>query len=152
MKINIKKLLLYIIVTFLIGNLFVIFVITKDFYNTLNKPFNVPSIIFPIVWSILYLIMSISTYVVSNSKNEFKKDAIKTYFTQLTINSLWTLLFFGLEELFISFIWILLLITIVISMIIKYFKINKISGIINIPYLIWLIFAAYLNYSIFILN
>ena len=64
MKINFKKLIKYIIITFLIGSLFAVFVNDTDFYNGLNKGIDVPSIVFPIVWSILYLIMGITSYIV----------------------------------------------------------------------------------------
>lgn len=151
MKINYKKLLIYIIITFFIGNFFTLFIST-NIYENINKGINVPSIIFPIVWTILYLLMAISIYIIdeTNSKNEI--TAKKIYFSQLIINSLWTHIFFGLKLYTLSLIWIILLIITVIIMIIYFYKINKISGTINIPYLIWLIFASYLTLSIIILN
>ena len=151
MKINFKKLIKYIIITFLIGSLFAVFVNDTDFYNGLNKGIDVPSIVFPIVWSILYLIMGITSYIVSSSKDISKNDALKIYFIQLVVNSLWTLLFFGFKLLTFSFIWIIFLIVLVVIMIIKFYTINKLSGILNIPYLFWLLCAAYLNLSIVIL-
>lgn len=152
MKINFKKLIKYIFITFLIGNLFTIFVINAQFYDSLNKIIEVPKIVFPIVWTILYLVMAISLYIISESNDESKADAIKTYYLQLIVNSLWTLVFFGFKLYLIAFIWILLLIILVIMMIIKFYKINKTAGVINIPYLIWLFFAAYLNFFIVYLN
>lgn len=152
MKINYKKLIMFIIVTFAIGSLFAFLTGNNSLYSTLNKPINVPSIVFPIVWSILYLLMAISAYMISESNDYNKETALIIYFIQLIVNSLWTLFFFGLRLYLFSFFWILLLIVLVCIMIYKFYKINKIAGYLNIPYLLWLIFAAYLNYMIYYLN
>lgn len=152
MKINFKKLILYIIITFLIGSIFAIFVNNVGFYNSLNKLIDVPSIVFPIVWSILYLLMAISFYIITESNDANKNDAIKLYFIQLFVNSLWTLIFFGFKLYTLSFIWIVGLIILVIIMIIRFYKINKTAAFLNIPYLLWLIFASILSFSIIILN
>jgi len=151
MKVDIKKLLFYIIITFLIGSFFTFFTST-NLYNDLNTAVRVPSAIFPIVWSILYLLMAVSAYMISETNSPNKNEAIKIYFIQLIVNSLWTLIFFGLRQYVLSFIWIILLVVLVIWMIIKFYKIRKISGFINIPYLLWLLFASYLTLSIIILN
>ena len=152
MKINYKKLLFYIIITFLIGGIFAIFINDPDFYNNLNKIINVPGMVFGIVWSILYLLMGISVYIISQSNDVDKKDATKLYFIQLIFNSLWTLIFFGFKLYVLSFIWIVILIILVIIMIIKFYKIDKKAGLLNIPYLLWLIFALVLSFSIILLN
>ena len=149
MKINFKSLLLCIIITFFIGTFFTIF-INSNYYVELNKIVDIPNYIFPIVWSILYLLMALSLYIVYESYGYNKKDAIKIYFLQLLINSLWTLIFFGFKLYLLGFIWILLLIVLVIIMIIKFYNINKLSGLMNIPYLFWLVFAGFLNLSIII--
>lgn len=151
MKINFKSLLLCIIITFFIGTFFTIF-INSNYYVELNKIVDIPNYIFPIVWSILYLLMALSLYIVYESYGYNKKDAIKIYFLQLLINSLWTLIFFGFKLYMFGFIWILLLIVLVSIMIIKFYKINKIAGLLNIFYLFWLIFASILNLSVVILN
>lgn len=152
MKINYKKLLLYIVITFLIGSFFAIFTSNNETYQSLNKIIEVPGIVFPIVWSILYLLMAISAYIISESDDPNKTKALKNYFSQLVVNSLWTLIFFGFKLYTFGFIWILLLIALVILMIYNFYKIKKIAGYLNIPYLLWLIFAAVLNISIVVLN
>lgn len=152
MKIDYKRLFKIIFFTFLVGSLFAIFTGNKS-YDTLNKPFSLPGIVFPIVWSILYLIMSISYYRVTEIATLDKRDDLfLAYASQLIINSLWTLIFFGLKLYLFGFLWILLLIVFVIIMIIKFYKVDKISGLINIPYLLWLFFAGFLNLSIYLLN
>lgn len=153
MKINYKKLILMIVFTFFIGGFFSFFIPnSRGFYASLEKPPLSPSgFIFPIVWSIIYILMGISLYIVS--EYEYKKEEnYLIYIIQLVVNSLWTLLFFGFNLKFLSFLWILLLIVLVITMLISFYKTNKWAGILNIPYLLWLMFAAYLNFGIYILN
>lgn len=151
MKVDIKKLLFYIIITFLIGSFFTLFN-NVSLYDDLNKAVDIPRIVFPIVWSILYLLMAISAYMISETMSPNKFAALKLYFVQLIVNSLWTLIFFGLRQYVLSFIWIILLIVLVIWMIIKFYRIRKVSGFINVPYLLWLLFASFLTLSIIILN
>ena len=151
MKRNIILLIICIVITFLIGNLFAIFIDTSS-YSGLNKIINVPGYIFPIVWSILYLIMGITLFLILKSNNELKYQAIRIYFIQLLVNSLWTLFFFKFNLYLFSYIWIILLIILVIIMIIKFYKIKIITGILNIFYLLWLIFASILNLGIVLLN
>lgn len=151
MKINYKKLLIFILITFIIGSFFT-FLIDTSFYNTLNKPIDIPSIVFIVVWTMLYLLMAISAYIISESNVLSKINALLMYFIQLIVNSLWTLFFFGFELYLFSFAWILLLIILVSIMIYKFYKINNTSAYLNIPYLLWIIFAAYLNYMIYYLN
>lgn len=153
-NINLKKLIFYIVITILIGALPSVFVF-KDMsiYNELNKPpLSPPSIVFPIAWTILYILMGISIYRIMMSENINKDEARLIYFIQLITNAVWTPIFFGAKEYFLAFLWIVMLIVFVVAMIIKFFKIDKLSAYLQIPYLIWLIFASYLNFNIFVLN
>lgn len=154
MKIYIKKLLFYIIITLVIGSFPSIFVIKgMNNYSSLNRPpLSPPGIVFPIFWTILYILMGISIYLIMKSNNKNKYTARLIYFIQLVINALWTPIFFGLKEYFLAFLWILFLIITVILMMSYFFKINKVSTYLNIPYLLWLLFASYLNFGIFVLN
>ncbi len=153
MKINWKKLILIIIITFVIGSFFSIFTMNNmHTFKELSKPINVPAIVFPIVWSVLYLLMSISCYIIIESNNREKDKAVIWYAIQLVINSLWSLIFFGFGTYLLSFIWIILLLIAVMIMILKFYNINKVSAYINIPYLLWILFAGYLNLGIYFLN
>lgn len=125
---------------------------SMDTFKDLSKPINVPGVLFPIVWSILYLLMSISCYLIVQSNDKDKKEGIILYAIQLVINSLWTLIFFGFGAYLLSFIWIIILLIVVIIMLAKFYNINKIAMYINIPYVLWLLFAAYLNLGIYLLN
>lgn len=153
-NINYKKLIFYILITIIIGILPSIFVFKNMYiYNEVSKPaFSPPSIVFPVAWSILYILMSISIYRVTVSDNINRDEARLIYFIQLITNALWTPIFFGAREYFLAFLWIIMLIVFVIAMVIKFYRIDKISAYLQIPYIIWLLFAAYLNFNIFVLN
>lgn len=151
MKFNLKKFIIILLSTFIIGNLFSFLSFDTNFYKSLEKPIDVPGILFPIVWSILFLLMSISLYMATNNKED-NTDSYIIYYVQLVINSLWTLFFFGFKLYLFSFFWIILIIISVIIMIINFYKKNKVSSLLQIPYLVWLIFASYLNFMIYYLN
>lgn len=153
MRIDWKKLIIITVITFVVGTFFSFFTMNSmDTFKDLSKPINVPGVLFPIVWSILYLLMSISCYLIVQSNDKDKKEGIILYAIQLVINSLWTLIFFGLGAYLLSFIWIIILLIVVIIMMAKFYNINKIAMYINIPYVLWLLFAAYLNLGIYLLN
>ncbi len=151
MKINYKKLIFCILITFIIGGLFG-FLSDNSFYKDLVKPIDINAIVFPIVWSILYFLMGISLYIISESNDKNKANAIKIYFIQLVVNSLWTLIFFYFKWFLFAFFWLVFLVILVIIMIGRFYNIKKIAAYINIPYLLWLIFAGYLNFMIYYLN
>lgn len=123
-----------------------------DTFKALEKPIDVPGIVFPIVWSILYLLMSISYYIVSGTSDKSRNEARVAYVVQLIINSLWTLIFFGFEAYLFAFIWIIILLISVIVMIIKFYKVNKTAAYLQMPYVLWIILAGYLNLGIYLLN
>lgn len=152
MKINFKKLFTIIILTILVGSFFSFFV-DMDIYTKINKPFLAPpGIVFPIAWFILYTLMGISLYMILESTSINKDAALTIYIIQLIVNSLWTLIFFGFNNFLLGIFWIIFLIILVILMIITFYRINKLSGLLQIPYLLWLCFALYLNAMIYLLN
>lgn len=121
-------------------------------YSMLNKPsLSPPGLIFPIVWTIFYILMGIS-YGILDSREYIDFDIKSIYFAQLIVNLLWPILFFVFKWRLFAFIWILLLISLVINMIIKFYQKDRVSGLLQIPYLIWLVFAGYLNLFIYFLN
>ncbi len=153
MKINFKRLIIITIITFVVGSFFSWFTMNNmDTFKELEKPINVPGILFPIVWSTLYLLMSISCYIITNSNNKNKEKAIIWYGIQLIINSLWSLIFFGFGAYLFAFIWIILLLIVVVIMVAKFYNIDKRAAYLNIPYVLWVIFAGYLNFGIYLLN
>ena len=153
LKINIRKIILYILIPVLLGGLVGLLTGAGDNYKDLVQPsFAPPSIIFPIVWTILYILMGISSYIISSSNRYLKREALVIYYFQLFINLLWSFIFFVFNWYFIAFIWILILIYLVYRMIKEFYSISKVSAYLQIPYLLWLIFASVLNLSIFLLN
>ena len=141
-----QKLIKNILIPVIMGGIIGLIINPFMNYQNLNKPpLSPPGIIFPIIWTILYIIMGYSFY----KQNEQNKTI---YYTQLVVNGLWSSFFFVFKWYLFSFIWIILLIILVIIMIKEFYKVNKLSGLINIPYLIWLIFAAYLSFGVYLLN
>lgn len=117
-------------------------------YSIMNKPaLSPPSIVFPIVWTILYLLLGISYYLTTKTK-----EINKVYYLNLFLNFIWPILFFNFKLYLISVAVLLLLIINLIELIVIFYKDNKTSGYLNIPYLIWLLFAFYLNIGVYILN
>ena len=151
-KMNKRKLAISIIIPLVLGA-FIGFISDTTIYENINRPaLSPPGYIFPIVWTILYILMGISSYLIWTSKSEDKKEALKIYGLQLFVNLTWSLIFFNLKSFSLALIWILLLVVLVIIMIIKFYRINKFSGIIQIPYLLWTLFATYLTYMVYTLN
>lgn len=144
----IKSILLPVIIGLIIG------LITSNAidYNSLVQPsWAPPSFLFPIVWTILYVLMGVSYGILkSNSLTDEKTNTI--YYLQLLVNALWSIFFFVFKWRLFSFIWILLLIILVILMIKEFYKKNKLAGLLQIPYLLWITFASFLNLAVYLLN
>ncbi len=152
-KKNFFKLIFFIITPLIIGFLSSLFSGNISSYNELNRPFlSPPSAIFPIVWSILYIFMGFSAFLINLSDSPDKKNALLLYWIQLFMNFMWSILFFKFDLRFISFLWLIALILVVIEMMHRFKNISPLAARLNIPYLLWLFFAAYLNFGFFILN
>lgn len=124
-------------------------------YATLQKPsFNPPNWVFAPVWSLLFLLMGISLYLVWSKGFEHKKTktALFIFIVQLVLNILWSILFFGLQSPLYAFIEIIILWLAILMTIITFYKISKIAAYLLLPYILWVSFAAVLNFSILILN
>ena len=154
MKIRNKSaLIISILIPLAVGSMSALFSGNMLSYSILDKPaFSPPGFIFPIVWTILYILMGISSYIVYSSNNPNKPKALLIYGIQLFFNFCWSIIFFGLDLYLFAFIWLIALIFIIIIMIRQFYIVSPLAAYLQIPYLIWCIFAAYLNFSIFILN
>ncbi len=122
----------------------------KKWYDQLKKSYYTPpSIIFSIVWPILYILMTISFYIIYKDDKCQPYCSPLTYFLlQLILNLSWTTVFFKYKKIKIAFITIIIIIGLTFKTIKDFYKINKIAGYLLIPYIIWLTFALYLNYYI----
>lgn len=146
---NFIKSAFYIFLPLILGS--IVGLITSSFmdYSMLIKPpASPPSILFPIAWSIIYLLMGISYYLYRR-----KTDNINyLYYIQLGVNLLWSIIFFIFKLRFISVLWIILLDILIILTMKSFSKDSKVSVYLFIPYLIWCLYATYLTIGIFILN
>lgn len=128
--------------------------ITSKFidYETLVKPpLAPPGVAFPIVWTILYILMGVSYGIVkSNKQTDSQIDFI--YYLQLGVNALWSIFFFVFKWRLFSVAWILLLALLILSMIKQFLKKNKVAGLLQLPYIAWVLFATYLTIGVYILN
>ena len=154
MKIRNKSaLIISILIPLTVGTMSALFSGNMSSYSIFTQPaFSPPGFIFPVVWTILYILMGASSYIVYFSNSSNKSKALLLYCIQLFFNFCWSIIFFGLDLFLFAFIWLIALIFIIIIMIRQFLIVNPLSAYLQIPYLIWCIFAAYLNFSIFLLN
>ena len=122
-------------------------------YSTLNKPsFSPPNYLFGPVWLTLYLLMGISVYLIWTSKNKLSQDNVKLFFIHLFFNAIWSPIFFGAKNLSLALYIIFIIWLMIISMIVSFSRVNKISSLLLIPYLLWVSFATVLNFYLLVLN
>ena len=134
-----KTLILFILVPLVLGAIVGLITVPNSNVDSL-----IPSWIFPVVWTIIYILMGVSSYLVFRDTDEI----LNIYLIQLIVNLAWPFIFFTFELFFVAYIWILLLILLVIIMIREFYERNKLAGLLQIPYLIWLCIASFLNYII----
>jgi len=155
-KIRLTELLIFVVFTELTGLLSAI--LSGGFaqmYSSFEKPpFSPPGWLFPVAWTILYALMGISAYIIWNSDKNLtsRKKGLTVYGLQLLLNFLWSIIFFRFKLPLAALIDLILLIVSVTAMILIFRKNSKLASLINIPYIIWLLYAAYLNTGIVILN
>lgn len=151
---NKKALIISILIPLGIGGLAALLTTgNMDIYEKLEQPpLAPPSWLFPVIWTILYTLMGISSYLVWKSDSLLRKSALKIYAAQLAVNFFWTIIFFNLKGYLFAFIWLLLLLVLIWFMILSFGRINKTAANLQIPYLLWTLFAGYLNLGIYLLN
>lgn len=155
MRIYLKKLILCIAIPLIVGGLSALLTMSAmNGFNSVNQPpLSPPSWLFPVVWSILYVLMGIGSYLVLINGNEDKgRIALTVYGIQLFFNFFWSIIFFNLQAYLLAFIWLVILWLLIIVNIFLFYKISKPAGILLIPYLLWVTFAGYLNLAIYFLN
>lgn len=118
----------------------------------IQPPLSPPAWLFPVVWTILYILMGISAYLVYISDDEKKYIGLTIYAIQLIFNFLWSIIYFNLENVLFAFIWLVILWILIILMIKSFYSVNKTAALLQIPYLLWVTFAGYLNLALYILN
>ena len=126
-----------------------------EVFASLEKPpLSPPGWLFPVVWTVLYVLMGIASYLVFTSGADRKTvgSALRVYGVQLVVNFLWAIFFFNFGWYLFSFIWLLLLLLLILITFARFWKISIPAACLLIPYLIWVVFAGYLNLGVALLN
>lgn len=152
-----KSYIISILISLAVGGLAALLTMgNMDIYKNLEQPaLSPPGILFPIVWSVLYILMGISAAMVyekRESSPSLAKEGLYLYASNLVLNFAWSIIFFNFNAFLLSFIWLLLLLFTIIRMIMVFYKVDKVAGYLQIPYVIWVAFAGYLNFGIWLLN
>ena len=153
---KLKPYIISVIIALAVGGLSAL--LTKNNMNIFEKinmpPLSPPSVVFPIVWAVLYILMGISSAIIykNGTDREEVQSALKVYALQLAVNFFWSLIFFNMQAYLFAFIWLILLWVLVIAMIVKFKKISPVAAWLQIPYLLWITFAGYLSLMIYLLN
>ena len=156
-KHKIKVFLVAILIPLLVGGASAL--LTRgnmNIYETVNTPpLSPPSILFPIVWSVLYVLMGISSalvYLHRENDLESASRGLVFYGASLFVNFLWSIIFFNMQKFLFAFVWLLLLLYLIIKTVIFYKRVYPTAAYLQIPYILWVSFAGYLNLAIYILN
>lgn len=153
---KLKPYIISVIIALAVGGVSAL--LTKNNMNIFEKinmpPLSPPSVVFPIVWAVLYILMGISSAIIykNGTDREEVQSALKVYALQLAVNFFWSLIFFNMQAYLFAFVWLVLLWVLVIVMIVKFKKISPAAAWLQIPYLLWITFAGYLSLMIYLLN
>lgn len=137
------------------GGALIGFLIRNDmsFYETLEKPvFAPPGWLFPVMWSVLYILMALSVWLVWRAEAPHRAGLVTLYFVQLAVNLAWPVIFFTLQALGLAFWWLILLWGLIIWMMVAFFHWSKVAGWLLTPYLCWTTFAAVLSFLVARMN
>lgn len=156
MKIRWKPLIICLVIPLAVGGLSAL--LTRDGMEAFQKlnqpPLSPPGWLFPVVWTILFLLMGIASYLVFTSKES--RDAVNTallvYGIQLVVNFFWSIFFFNLGAYLFSFFWLILLWVLILAVLLLFRRISRAAGYLMLPYLLWVSFAGYLNLAIYLIN
>lgn len=156
MKIKWKTLLISVAVPLIVGGLSAVLTAgSMGNFKLLEKPpLSPPAAVFPVVWTVLFVLMGIASYLVlkSDAPKEEKEKALQIYAIQLFFNFFWSILFFNFNLYTFSFVWLVALLILILSTALAFGRIEKTAGYLLIPYIVWVIFAGYLNLGIAFLN
>ena len=155
-KINPKSLFICIAIPLAVGGLSALFTVGSmaDFNALRQPPLSPPGWLFPAVWTVLYIMMGIASYIVLEARctKERKKRAFLSYFIQLFFNFFWSIIFFNFGAYELAFIWLLALLALIIASAVRFYRVDMSAGLLLLPYILWVLFAGYLNLAIAYLN
>lgn len=126
----------------------------KGFAALDQPPLSPPGWLFPVVWTVLFLLMGMASYLVWEAPDPRgeRRKALTVYGIQLAVNFLWSIFFFNLGWYLFSFAWIVLLWVLIMDTVLLFWRLSHAAGMLLLPYLIWVTFAGYLNFGIYLLN
>lgn len=151
---NIRTYVISFILTFAVGGLgAAVTYLGMDSFRTIQKPpLSPPEWLFPVVWTVLFALMAVGAARVYLKSRSGSRRALLLYAAQLAANFLWCVFFFAMGAYLFSFLWLIVLIALVALTAYAFYRTDKLAGLIQIPYLLWLCFAGYLNLAIYIIN
>ena len=156
MKIDKKRLIICLAIPLVVGGAAGLLTMNSmEAFEALNQPpLSPPGWLFPVVWTVLYVLMGIASYLVSvsDAPQEEKTRALRTYGIQLAFNFLWPIAFFNLKWYLFAFLWLVILWILILITALRFGRIRKPAGYLLVPYLLWVAFAGYLNLGIYLLN
>ncbi len=148
-----KTKIVWIVLTLIIGGIGALLSGNYDVYKMYEKPaLSPPGWLFPVVWTVLYALMGLAAGIIAESRDLDKGFALKLYVLQLAINVIWPIIFFRFNAPKFALFWLALLIVAIVLTFKNFRAINKTAGNLLIPYLLWCLFAFYLNFGIVVLN
>lgn len=156
MKTDWKKLALAVAIPLAVGGLSAL--LTMDnmvMFDAVNKPpLAPPKWLFPVAWTVLYVLMGIASYSVftADAPSGKKRASLIVYAISLAFNFLWSIIFFNLDNYLLAFVWLCALWLLIVIVTVRFFGISKKAGWLMVPYILWVSFAGYLNYGIYLLN
>ena len=125
-------------------------------YDEINSPpLSPPTFLFPVVWTVLYVLMGISSALIWFKRDEDKEAAdrgLMIYAVSLFFNFVWSLIFFNFRAYLFAFVWLLSMLALIIATIVNYKKLCPLAAYLQIPYVLWVAFAGYLNFGVWLLN
>lgn len=153
MKIQWKKLIACLIVPLAVGGIsaWVTSDSMKSFEQLEKPPLSPPGWLFPVVWTVLFVLMGIASYLVVVSAKP-NRTALTVYGVQLIFNFVWSIIFFNYSQYLFAFIWLVILWALILTTVVLFYRISKPAGYLMIPYLVWVTFAGYLNLGVYMLN
>ena len=155
-KFDLKRFLISVLIPLVVGGLSALITSgNMNIYSSIIRPpLSPPGWVFPVVWSLLYFLMGVSVYLVWNSalRDNIKRRAFILFGIQLALNFIWSPIFFNQQQFLLAFVVLIILLLFTVLMIISFYKTSKKAALLQLPYLLWLTFAAYLNFAIYLLN
>ncbi len=156
MKIHWKRLLLCLGIPLAVGGLSALISGggMQDFAALKQPPLSPPGWLFPVAWTILYLLMGLASYLVleADASPRRQREAIAAYGLQLAVNFFWSIIFFNFKAYLFAFLWLLLLWGLILLTLVRFARIFPTAGWLLLPYLLWVTFAGYLNFGVYLLN